>query len=406
MASTKQTSPLGDRLEPSGSPRWSGSEPLGLRDFERLLDERSSLTVGLEEELMLLDPDTLELAPAAGAVLELLGPDERFGHELREGQIELRTPVSGNAVAAGISLAEARLRLCEHVRGTLLVAGAGTHPFSASWGGVPDDLRYGEIVQEFPHAVAGHLPCGFHVHVAVPGAARALAVFNAARSYLPVLSALSANSPFLDGRATGLSSSRSQIFFAGHRVGVPPAFGSWRELVDFVEWGRHGGLFPNASHLWWDLRPHPRYGTLELRSPDTLTRVEDAVAVAAVFHALVAWLADRVDDGETLAVHDTTRIAENVWRATRYGTRGTMVDLDTGDPEDTRMVIGRLLGELEATAARQGAGWALLTARSLLADNAADRQLYVERERGVRGLVEWLAAETVSSAQEYLELPR
>ena len=133
MARTKQTSPLGDRLESSDAPRWSGSEPLALGDFERLFDERTSLTVGLEEELMLLDPETLELAPAAGRVLELLGPDERFGHELREGQIELRTPVSGNAIAAGISLAESRLRLCEHVRGTLLVAGAGTHPFSASW---------------------------------------------------------------------------------------------------------------------------------------------------------------------------------------------------------------------------------------------------------------------------------
>jgi carboxylate-amine ligase len=406
MERTGATRSLGDRLEASEGPRWSGAEPLTLEAFERAFDEKASFTIGLEEELMLLDRETLELAPAAGSVLELLGSDERFGHELREGQIETRTPVCGNAVAAGIYLAEARLRLSERLGDALLVAAAGTHPFSSSWGEVADAERYRELAAEYPHAVTGHLPSGLHVHVAVPGAKRALQVFNAVRSYLPAVTALATNSPYLDGKATGLASSRSQLPFAPHRTGVPPAFESWSVLLDFVDWGRHGGLLPDASHLWWDLRPHPRFGTLELRSADTLTRVEDAVAVAALYHCLVTWLAERGDAGERLPVHETSRIAENVWRATRYGTRGVMVDLDTGDPEETRSWIGRLLEALEPTAERLGTSWALLTARALLADNAADRQRYVEGERGVRGLVAWLAEETVSSASEYLAQPR
>ena len=390
------------RLGPADAPDWIGDGQLTVDRLRELFDLRSGHTIGMEEELMLFDPETFELSPSVDLALELLGEDDRFGRELREGQIEIATPVCGNAVAAAICLAEARLRLSERLNGRLVVAAGGTHPFSAGWGAVTPADRYRQIADEYPHAAHGNIPCGLHVHVAVPGADRALAVFNAARSYLPELTALAANSPFLDGADTGLASARSQLTLACHRAGVPPAFDSWERFVDFVEWGRRGGLLPDASHLWWDLRPHPRYGTLELRAADAQTRLEDAAAVAAVWQALLAWLADRYDDEGELVVHDTSRVAENVWRASRYGTRGWMVDPETGEPEETRSRISRLLDLLEPVARRQGTTWALLTARALLADNGADRQRYIAERDGLSELVSWLASETVVSARDYL----
>jgi carboxylate-amine ligase len=179
---------------------------------------------------------------------------------------------------------------------------------------------------------------------------------------------------------------------------VPPAFESWEDLVDFVDWGRAGGLFPDASHFWWDLRPHLDHGTLELRAADAQTRVEDASAIAAVFQALVLTLAERYAEGDALPVHDTHRITENSWRAYRYGVQGWLVNLDTGEPQPTRDRLERLFGELEPAARRLNGESQLEHARTLLAGNGADRQRYVQARDGMRGLVEWLVHETESVA--------
>jgi carboxylate-amine ligase len=227
-------------------------------------------------------------------------------------------------------------------------------------------------------------------------------VYNAARSYLPELGALAANSPFFDGHDSHLASARRSLMGAFHRSGVPPAFRTWEDFAAFVEWGRRGRLFPDASHFWWELRPHARYGTVELRAADTQTRVEDALAVAVVFQSLAAWLAERHDAGETLPVHDTVRIEENAWRSMRYGVRGWMVDLEDGEPAPARERIGRLLDELEPVAERLGGADGLRTARALLLDNGAERQRYVEAAEGLDGLVRWLARETVASADDLL----
>jgi glutamate---cysteine ligase / carboxylate-amine ligase len=391
------------RLDPARAPQWTESSPLRVEQLQELFDGRSGSTIGLEEELMLLDPDTLEVSPEAELVFDLVAGDGRFATGLRQGQIEVRTPVCGNAVAAALCLADAILSLKDRLAGRLVIASAGTHPFSSSWGAVTRGQRYKKLAAEFPQAAHGNLPSGLHVHVAVSGAQRALAVYNAARSFLPELTALAANSPFLDGEDTGLASARSHLTLAFHRSGVPPAFPSWEAYVELVEWGRRGGVFPDASHLWWDLRPHSQFGTIELRCADGQTRVEDAAAVAALFQCLLVWLASRYDEQEQLAVHDTSRIAENVWRASRYGTHGYMVDPVTGEQEETRSRIRRLLEALEPTASSYGMSWALLTASTLLVDNGADRQRYVAERQGLTDLTRWLAGETVLSAQDYLE---
>jgi glutamate---cysteine ligase / carboxylate-amine ligase len=275
--------------------------------------------------------------------------------------------------------------------GRYRIVGSGTHPWSTAWGAITNGERYRRIADEYTWAAQRSLACGLHVHVAVDDADRALAVFNAMRSYLPELAALTANSPYFEGRDLGMSSVRPKLNDAFPRSGIPPAFRTWEELVRFTEWGRKGGLFPDGSHFWWELRPHLQHGTLEVRVADTQTSVADGAAVVALVQALVAWLADRHDRGETLRVHETYWITENAWRAHRYGVRGWLVDLDSGLRQPTRVRLKRLLTELEPYADDLGGLDQLRDARVLLAGNGSDRQRYVYERGGRLGLMRWLA---------------
>jgi carboxylate-amine ligase len=350
-------------------------------------------TVGVEEELLLVDARSLQLAPVADEVLARLGDDPRFARELRPSQVETVTRVCMTAADACRELAAARHDLTT-VLGEHRLVGSGTHPFSRTWGAITDGDRYREIADEYTWAAQRSLACGLHVHVAVDDRDRALAVFNALRSYLPELAALSANSPYFEGREIGMSSVRPKLNDAFPRSGIPPAFATWDDLTRFVDWGRTGGLFPDATHFWWELRPHLRYGTIEVRVADTQTDVADAVAIVALIQALVAWLADRHDAGETLPVHETHWISENSWRAHRYGVRGWLVDLDSGRQEPTRQRLARLIETVEPYAERLGGAEELRAARVLLAGNGSDRQRYVCERDGMKGLVRWLADET------------
>ena len=376
------------------APVWWDAHIVGVDECRARFDGSSEFTIGVEDELMLVDPKTLELAPAIDSVLAAVAGDERFARELRTAQLEIVTPICGTAAEACLQLAGARRLLVERLGGEIALAAAGTHPFATDWGEITEGEHYRAIADEYTWAARRSLACGLHVHVGVPGADRALAVYNALRSYLPELAALGTNSPFLEGQDSGLCSIRPKLNEAFPRAGVPPAFRSWEELVGFVDWGRTGGLFPDATHFWWDLRPHLELGTLELRAADAQTRVEDAAAIAALFQALVFRLADRYDAGEPLPVHDTHRINENAWRAYRYGVRGWLVDLDTGEPQPTRDRLERLVSEVESAARELRSTQQLRHARTLLAGNGADRQRYVEQRDGMRGLVEWLVRET------------
>ncbi len=226
------------------------------------------------------------------------------------------------------------------------------------------------------------------------GPARALAVYNSARSFLPEIAALAANSPFLGGRDSGLASARLKLNEAFPRAGVPPAFANWNDYGDFVSWGTSGGLFPDQSYFWWDLRLHPQHGTLEFRAADAQTRIEEAGAVAAVCQALVAALTARYDAGEDLPVHDAHRIGENRWRALRDGLDGELVDLETGVPVSTRERVGSLLALVEPFAEALGSRNELLAAWTLLAENGAGRQRRIAAEFGLDEVVRRLADDT------------
>lgn len=389
------------RIAPEEPPAWAATPSRTADEYRAAFDrEHDELTVGIEEEVMLLDPASVELAPAVEEALVLVNGDERFKRELRQAQLEIVTPPAPDGPAAGEALARARRDLAARLEPGLAFASAGTHPFSSAWGDVVEGPRYREIAKEYAWAAQQALPCGMHVHVAVAGAGRALAAYNALRSYLPELAALAANAPFLDGADSGLASVRPMLIQGMLRVGIPPVFPTWEAFAELAAWGRRGGLYPDASHFWWQLRPHVQHGTLELRVFDAQTRAQDALAIAALCQALVADLLGRIDAGERLPVHPTHRIAENDWRATRYGVRGFLVDLETGARVSTRERLATLIDSLAPTAERLGIADALHAAATLVADAGADRQRYVAEREGLTGLVEWLARETRDSAVE------
>ena len=384
----------GDAYAVARAPAWPAGEPLTVERCNAVFDEAPAFTLGLEEELMLVEPRSLALAPVNERVVALFGADSPYRKELRATQLELVTPVCSTAAEACGALASAREALVERLDGEVRLLGAGTHPTSTEWGSVSADERYRMLADEYEWATRRSVMCGLHVHVAVGGADRTLAVHDTLRSYLPEIGALAANSPFAEGRDTGLCSIRAKLNEAFPRSGVPPAFGTWEAYVSFLDWGRSGGLFPDPSHLWWDLRLHPTFGTLEVRVADAQTRVRDNAAIAAVVQALVASLALQYDSGHELPVDDYFRIRENAWRALRHGVNGWLVNLETGERQPTRERIGRLLDRLEPVARDLGTEEQIHEARALLAGNGAERQRHVAEHEGFDGLLRWLVAET------------
>jgi glutamate---cysteine ligase / carboxylate-amine ligase len=366
-------------------------EGLTADGWRALLDGVTDHTIGVEEELMLLDPETLDLLPQAARVRAELGDTISMRTELPAAQVETASPVCGTIAEAARSLAEARRALAAGVAGYARLAGAGTHPFADPEGALIDDPKYTGLIREFPWVLPRQLVFGLHVHVAVRGADRALAVHNALRSHLPDLAALAGNAPLHAGRDTGLASLRPKLSELLPRQGVPPAFASWEERAALERWGRRGGVFPGAGEPWYELRVHDEHGTIELRVPDTQSTPDEAAGVLAFAAALIATLAERHARGEPLPVHDHTRIAENRWRAMRHGLEGTLLDLDTGEPEPTRERLRALLDDVAPAAERLGGAQELEHARALLARNGAERQRTLFEQGGARKVVAWLA---------------
>jgi len=344
-------------------------------------------TVGLEEELMLLDADTLDLAPRAPELLARLDGDPRFKLELPAAQMEIVLPPAATVAEAARALRQARADLAAAAAGLgLRPAAAGLHPFAAAEGPLNPGAHYEKTAREYGRVAARQLVFALQVHVAIRGADRALAVHNALRSHLPELAALAADAPFHDGRDTGMASMRPLISQQLPRQGVPPALPSWEAYAEALRFVAGGG-----GRWWWELRPHPEHGTLELRVPDAQATVADAAAVAAVAQALAVWLAERHDAGEALPVHETWRIEENAWSACRWGVEGELRDLDgDGGRVPTRERLRELLDALAPVAAKLGCARELDDARALVERNGA---LKVREAAGgdPRAAARWLA---------------
>ncbi len=343
-------------------------------------DSAGPLTVGLEEEVLLLDPETHDLTPRAPEVLERLADPARFKPELPAAQLEIVTAPHADPGGALAELAAGRHRLIEAAAGLARPAATGLHPFANPEGELQELDAYAHTRAEYGRIARLQLVSALQVHVAVGGADRSLAVYNALRAYLPEIAALAANAPYWAGQDTGMACARLKVNELLPRQGVPPAIGSWDEFAEALRWGAAAGNVHTPRTWWWELRPHPAYGTLEVRAPDAQTTMDDAAAVVRVVVALIARLAARHDAGEQLPAAPTWRIEENRWSAARHGTDGTMADLVTGARTSTKERLGALVEEI-----------GVREALPLVERPGSARQRSLAAERGLPGLARWLA---------------
>lgn len=338
---------------------------------------------------MLLDPESYELSPRAQEVLALLPDPGPFKLELPASQLEIVTQPAESAAQACQSLWEARAELVRRTEGLVRPASAGVHPFSPGDGELNQLDRYQDTIRDFGPVARRQLVCALQVHVAPGDADRALAVYNAARSYLPLLAALAANAPFYEGQDTGLASIRPKLCELLPRQGVPPPIESWERFAEHLRWGTTTGRFRPGA-WWWELRPHRSFGTLEFRVPDGQSSPAWAAAVVALVQALVVWLGRRHDQGERLDIAPSWLIAENRWSACRDGVEGRMADSRTGELAPTRDRLTELLERLRPVAGDLGSSALLDHARELIETNGAIRQRRLAASKGMTGLGRWL----------------
>jgi carboxylate-amine ligase len=266
------------------------------------------------------------------------------------------------------------------------------HPTAAARGLLTPGERYDAIRERYGAIAERQLVASLQVHVAVGGAQRTLWVYNALRAYLPEIAALAANAPYHEGADSGLASVRPGICVLLPRQGVPPALPSWDHLAAELAWGNGSGSVQDVSQWWWELRPHPRHGTLELRVPDAQSTLTEAGGVIAFIQALVATLAEQADEGGPASGIPTWRIRENRFSALRHGVQGTMADLHHGGRVSTRERLLELIDEVTPAARRLESEALLAAARASIERNGAIRQREAAAQVGVSGLPAWLAA--------------
>jgi carboxylate-amine ligase len=291
-------------------------------------------TIGIEEELMICDAETLELSQSIEVILGAL-PDDLPGEvkpELMQSVLEVATQPCDGVAEAGDQLRRLRrtVRAVAEENG-LAIGAAGTHPAALYEDQlIVDRPRYTELAAELSWIAEQELIFGTHVHVGIDGAEKAIYVADGMRGYLPLLLAMSSNSPLWRGKTTGMMSSRTPVFRAFPRVGIPPYYGTWDIYSHRVEQMMRGGAIPDYTYLWWDVRPHPNLGTVELRVFDQQTRVEHTIGFAALAQALVHQLAADYDEGVPSIEHPHELIDDNKVRAAVVGIEGRLIDFDHG----------------------------------------------------------------------------
>ncbi len=295
-------------------------------------------TLGVEEEYMLLDGETFDLVQHIDTVLQAISGHElepRINAELMQSVLEIATPVCRTAGDIQAELVKLRAYVVEVGREKgMRVGSAGTHPFSLfERQRITARDRYRNLVDQLQYIARRELIFGMHVHVAVDDPEKAIQVVNGLLPQLGPLLALSASSPFWRGEPTGLSSSRQMVFAAFPRSGPPPRFTDYADYAEVVGQLERTGCIADYTHIWWDIRLHPRLGTVEIRICDAVTRVEDATALAAYCQALVKSLCERFERGESIPSYHRILTTENKWLAARYGLEAPVMDLGAGPPE-------------------------------------------------------------------------
>ena len=338
------------------------TDPLAaLEQARRQFDEAEDFTVAVEEEFAILDADTLDMVPGfeqlAAACAGHPDLEGMIAGELIRSEIEIKTGKCETFADAAEAMARRRVALVEVAnRLGLRLSAAGTHPF-ARWQDqqVIDTPHYHLVESTLRYVAWRNNTFGVHVHMAVRGADRAMAVHRALRTVLPELLAVSGSSPWAEDRHTHLHSTRTEIFTRMFpRCGIPDGFAGWDEYAEFVRFLIETGSIREHTEIWWSVRPHQAYPTVETRICDGQPEFERSLAVSALMAALTADFARRYDAGDPLPDHPGRELEENLWRAIRWGMSGQLIDLQQRRSMPARERIDGLLEQVAGTAAELG----------------------------------------------------
>jgi glutamate---cysteine ligase / carboxylate-amine ligase len=364
-------------------------------------------TIGVEEEFQIIDPETLELR---SHVVQLIssaaarGVGDLVKQEMHQSIVETGTKICENVSELRLEMHRTRSELVMAAECTgLRVAAAGTHPFS-SWIDqvISPGERYQNIVEEMGQLARSLLIFGMHIHIAMPDKQTTIDMMNMVRYFLPHLLALSTSSPFWMGRNTGLKSFRTTVFRRFPRTGIPEVFESWSEYENFINLLVKLNCIDTGKKIWWDVRPHPTYGTLEFRMFDTATRVEEAVAIAALTQAIVVKLHRLYTRNQSWRIYRRALIEENKWRAARYGIEGKLIDFGREAEVPMRELMLEMMELIDDVVDELGSRSAVEYIHTILNEGtSAERQLRVYQQTGdLKDVVRHLVMETRASVQD------
>jgi carboxylate-amine ligase len=363
--------------------------------------QRPAFTLGVEEEFQIIDPGTRELRSHVQEMLDegVRVLKERVKPEMHQSVMEIGTGICKDAGEVRRDVCELRseiVRLAE--TSGMRVAAAGTHPFS-SWADqlIYPDARYAAIVEEMQLVARANLIFGLHVHVGISDRALALQIMNEARYFLPHLLALSTNSPFWMGRNTGLKSYRTKVFEKFPRTNIPEVFETPAEFDDYVRLLVKTNCIDNGKKIWWDVRPHPFFETIEFRVCDVPMRVDETVALAALIQAICAKLFQLREKNLGWRTYRRALLLENKWRASRYGIEGKLIDFGKEIEVPFHELAEEMLAFVDDVVDELGSRREIEGIRWILANGTgADRQLAVYRESGedLRRVVDFICEET------------
>ena len=360
--------------------------------------EGHAYSLGIEEELMILDAETLDLVNAIETMLEP-SPTGEIKPELMESVLEISTDPCPDIAVADTQLRALRAQVIETAAGKdLAIGSAGTHPF-AMWEDqrIVARPRYRDLISALRFVARQELIFGMHVHVGIDDPDKAIHVATGMRVHVPVLLGLSANSPFWRADRTGMASTRTPIFRAFPRVGMPPSYHDWNDYSERIAFMVDSRTIADYTYLWWDVRPHPNLGTVEVRVMDSQTHIEHTLGLAALVQALVRELAEHFDSGGQLSSYPFEMLDENKWLAARHGLDGELVDLPHRDRIGIRALARRLLDWMREHAQDLGSARELEAVEDLLErGNGAARQVVVyEANHDLREVMREIVAATV-----------
>ncbi len=367
---------------------------------EQMSNGKHVFTLGIEEEFQIVDPDSRELRPHS-AELVARGKENLEGNlkpEMHQSVVELGTKVCPDIHDARHQVISLRSELAgAAARAGLKIASAGTHPFSR-WHEQPitPNERYSTIVQDLQQVARTSVIFGLHVHVGIPDRHTGIDIMNQARYFLPHLYALSVNSPFWQGKNTGLKAYRQIIFESFPRSGMPETFESLAEYEEYIDLLISTGCIDNAKKIWWDIRLHPFFDTIEFRICDAQSRVDDTLALAALMQAIVVKLQKMRDQNVSFRTYPRRLLDENRWRAGRYGLDGKLIDFGRRREVDERALLAELIEFVAAEVDELGTRSELAHIERIMREGTgADRQLAVwERTHDMNAVVDHIVQET------------